>query len=192
MTAEVIDHPARWPALFIAGTLLILVFGEALLVTELAWLILIRLALFAAWLVLSLTAINLALRSRRGSPRRAMSYAILPSAALFAILWPSIAVHAPTVLGDRLHFALQRPTYEIKALALPHLGEPRLMVINWVGNPFRGTGVVYDESDEVTLPRGQHSASWKARIDRTVLACPYDYTVNAVLEGHFYLVDFGC
>ncbi|WP_050898368.1 hypothetical protein [Nitrospirillum viridazoti] len=193
MDAGTIDRAVWWPALVIAGTLLILLFGEALLVTGLEWLILIRLALCAAWLVLSMTGLNLALRNRRrGLPRRAWSYAILPLTALFAMLWPSVAVHAPRVLGDRLHFALHRTDYEVRTWLLPQTGEPRLMTINWVGGSLRGTGVVYDESDEVALPRAQHSAAWKARADHTELSCPYDYTVNAVLEGHFYLVDFGC
>ncbi|MEE3624650.1 hypothetical protein UCD39_11695 [Nitrospirillum sp. BR 11752] len=193
MNAGTIDRPVWWPALFIAGTLLTLLFGEALLVTKSEWLILIRLALFAAWLVLSLAAINLTLRNRRrGRPRRAWSYAILPLAALFAMLWPSVAVHAPRVLGDRLHFAVRRADYDVRTWLLPQTGEPRLMTINWVGRSLRGTGVVYDESDEVALPRARHSAAWKARADHTELSCPYNYTVNAVLEDHFYLVDFGC
>ncbi|MEA1672348.1 hypothetical protein [Nitrospirillum sp. BR 11163] len=187
------DRPAIWPILAAA----VLFAGLVLVDTALEWEppfdALALLALLALWCGAAMGAASQAVRAcRDGRPGRAVSLAILPLAFLVTVVQPRLVMGGAQSLGDRLHFAKGRPSYLAQVRALPDTGEPKLLVWGWGGFIVASTSLVYDESDEVTLPPERQSASWKTRIEHTDLACPYGYRVRTALGGHFYAVGVGC
>ncbi|TWB47090.1 hypothetical protein [Nitrospirillum viridazoti] len=187
------DRPAVWPIL----AAVVLFAGLVLVDTALEWEppfnALALLALIALWCGGAMAAARQAVRARRdGRPRRAVSLALLPLAFLVTVVHPRLVMGSAQSLGDHLHFAQGRPSYQAQVRALADTGEPKLLVWGWGGFIVASTSLVYDESDEVTLPPERQSASWKARAEHTDLACPYGYRVRTALGGHFYAVGVGC
>jgi hypothetical protein len=120
--------------------------------------------------------------------RRAASAVVLPLAVIIALanhntLWMFAVEH-----GELIHFKLMMANYEAQVRRLPTDKGPRLAVFDW-GGFVVGHGVVYDESDEITLPANEQSAAWKARIAETELACG---VWGAAVGNHFYIARFGC
>ncbi|TWB43345.1 hypothetical protein [Nitrospirillum pindoramense] len=193
IAALIPDRPAIWPVPAAA----VLFAGLVLVDTALEWEppfdALALLALLALWCGVAMVAASRAVRARRdGRPRRALSLALLPLAFLVTVVQPGLVMGGAQSLGDRLHFAKGRASYLAQVGALPNTGEPKLLVWGWGGFIVASTSLVYDESDEVTLPPERQSASWKARAEHTDLACPYGYRVRTALGGHFYAVGVGC
>ena len=93
-------------------------------------------------------------------------------------------------IGEYVRFRLVRSDYLAEIAALPSDKEPRTIVfVLSEDGYFTITNyhlVVYDESEEVTLPAAQRSASWKAKVADTAL----EYGVGYLrpLGDHFYLV----
>jgi len=81
-----------------------------------------------------------------------------------------------------------RPYYDRAVASLPST-RPRLIVFNWGGMAWASGGLVYDESNEVTLPAGRQSAAWKAKAANTELGCGYGIQS---LWSHYYLASFAC
>ncbi|MEC4593925.1 hypothetical protein VPG91_23195 [Nitrospirillum amazonense] len=184
------DRPAIWPVPAAA----VLFAGLVLVDTALEWEPPFdALALLALWCGAAMAAARQAVRARRdGLPRRAVSLALLPLAFLVTVVQPRLVMGGVQSLGDHLHFAKGRPSYLAQVRALADTGEPKLLVWGWGGFIVASTSLVYDESDEVTLPPERQSASWKARTEHTDLACPYGYRARTTLGGHFYAVGVGC
>jgi hypothetical protein len=118
--------------------------------------------------------------------RRSFCTMILPVTALAAALNLGFVWWTSKELGAYVHFYAMRPFYLTEIAKLP-TSEPRLMVYNWGGIFLHSTGVVYDESDEIT---SEHpSQNWLNRTGRTDLACRFGYMA---MGNHFYLVGFDC
>ncbi len=115
---------------------------------------------------------------------------IVPLAVLIAAWQPFTFIHLTNRLGDAVHFALMRASYLAKVEALPATGQPHFAVFHRGGMVWASNGVVYDESDEIVLPRGQQSDAAKRRLNRSELGCG-EYTVQR-LGAHFYAADFSC
>ncbi len=94
------------------------------------------------------------------------------------------------LVGETLSFAVNLPHYLQQVDARPRGSAPKLLVFNNGGMFFASSGVVYDESDEVRLPRDEQSDEWKVRADRTELGCG-GFRITP-LFGHFYLAGFPC
>ena len=73
---------------------------------------------------------------------------------------------------------------------LPADQGPRLVVFDWGGMVWASTGLVYDETDQVSLPPGRQSADWLARASHSELSCE-GYGVQSLWD-HYYLVSFPC
>ncbi|MBB6252781.1 hypothetical protein [Nitrospirillum iridis] len=192
-TTNAPDRPALWPAAFLAGAFLCLVLIHALLIGEAPVDALCLLLLMILWCGVTLAAVFLSIRAgHRNQPRRAWSLAVLPLAFMVTVFQPRLVLGKARTLGDHLHFALERRDYLAQIRALPDTGAPKLMVVGWGGFIVASTSLVYDESDEVTLPPERRSATWKARAEHTDLACPYGYEVRTPLDNHFYAVGVAC
>lgn len=145
-------------------------------------------------LVLILAAVPAAMRiprlARGGRWRCAASYAVLPSVVLVNIAGPLAYLRACDLVGDLIHFEIMRDTYIASIEHLPDGHTPKLVVFNWGGMIWSSAGVIYDQSDEVTLPPEQQSPAWLERASKTELGCG-GYSVTSV-GGHFYLAAFPC
>ncbi|WP_145616647.1 MULTISPECIES: hypothetical protein [Nitrospirillum] len=186
-----LQHHFHRPILIIIGLFLCLVLIETVLLSAPPLYLIAGLVVIVAWSGAALASTVAALRSawRRNVPQ-ACAMAILPLVFLASALWPKPVIFGARVLGDRLHFAIARPRYLAQIRALPQTGQPRLAIIEWGGFIAMTIGVVYDESDEIGLPRSQQSTTWNDRAAGSELSC--GYAVNAAVGDHFYLVDFGC
>jgi hypothetical protein len=92
--------------------------------------------------------------------------------------------------GDVIHFIAMKSHYDRTIAALPADQRPRLAVFDWGGMSFASHGLVYDETDQVALPRGRQSADWLAQAGHTELTCE-GYGVRPLWD-HYYLADFPC
>jgi hypothetical protein len=110
------------------------------------------------------------------------------------------------VTTELVRFELSKSRYIAQISALPTIDSPGLKCWDWGGtggvavpNTFRT--LVYDESDQIALPRASRSAAWLRHADE-VTECndfysvihPNPITENAQtrvshLQGHFYIVE---
>jgi hypothetical protein len=116
--------------------------------------------------------------------------AILPTLLVFAALNLVPFIQRCNYIGGVIHFVVARPYYDHQIALLPHTNQPRLAVFNWGGMVWASSGLVYDESDEVTLPPGQRSRAWLNNPGLAELSCE-GYSVTP-LWSHYYLAYFPC
>lgn len=93
-------------------------------------------------------------------------------------------------LGDVAHFIIMKPYYNGAIAALPTNQRPRVIVFNWGGMVWASRGLVYDETDQVSLPPGHQSAEWLAQTSNSELGCK-GYSVQSLWD-HYYLASFPC
>jgi hypothetical protein len=147
-------------------------------------------ALLFLWVIAGLGALIVSVRSAMQKQwRRCGLAAILPVVLLIVAFDPVRFVRSCDYLGDVLHFIAMKPHYDRQIAALPADQNPRLVVFDWGGMSFASHGLVYDETDQVALPRGRQSAHWLAEASHTELSCGYG--VRALWD-HYYLADFPC
>ena len=148
-------------------------------------------ALLFLWVIAGLVALIVSIRSAmRKEWRRCVMATILPVVLLIVAFDPVRFVRSCDYLGDVIHFIAMRPTYDRTIAALPADQRLRLVVFDWGGMSFASRGLVYDETDQVALPRGRQSPDWLAKASRTELSCE-GYGVRALWD-HYYLADFPC
>ena len=98
-------------------------------------------------------------------------------------------------IGDELHFLAMRSTYLERIGKLPQTGEYRLVEFDPGGMIGASNAIMYDESDELTLPSDRRSKAWKDRmstIDCEPDAHPMLFLQYTGLARHFYLAGFAC
>ena len=143
------------------------------------------------WVLAGLAALIVSIRSAmRKEWRRCVIAAILPVVLLVVAFDPVRFVRACNYVGDVIHFVAMRSVYDRRIAALPSDQRPLVVVFDWGGMSFASRGLVYDETDQVALPRGRQSADWLAQASRTELSCE-GYGVRALWD-HYYLADFPC
>ena len=148
-------------------------------------------ALLFLWGIAGLAALIVSIRSAmRKEWKRCVLAAILPVVLLIVAFDPVRFVRSCDYLGDVIHFIAMRPTYDRTIAALPADQRLRLVVFDWGGMSFASRGLVYDETDQVALPRGRQSPDWLAKASHTELSCE-GYGVQALWD-HYYLADFPC
>jgi hypothetical protein len=129
--------------------------------------------------------------------RRLISVLVAPVAAcsLFA------AAHAAGVNAERIRLAIGK-RYYLDRIAQLAQDEPRLTVFDWGESGGEGVTswintLVYDQSDEISLPAEQRSAAWRERAGNQCPGTPicavlWPYAekraVVRKLDGHFYLL----
>jgi hypothetical protein len=148
-------------------------------------------ALLLLWVIAGLGALLVSIRSARQKEwRRCAIAAILPVVLLIVAFDPVRFVRSCDYAGDVIHFIAMKTSYDRQIAALPADQRPRLVVFDWGGMSFASQGLVYDEADQVALPKGNQSADWLAQAARTELSCE-GYGVRALWD-HYYLADFPC
>jgi hypothetical protein len=83
-----------------------------------------------------------------------------------------------------------KPYYDKQIAVLPASQKPRLVVFNWGGMVWASRGLVYDETDQVSLSPGSQSVDWLAQASHNELSCE-GYNVQP-LWAHYYLASFPC
>jgi hypothetical protein len=158
---------------------------------DIGYVLLVMPSIFLAWVATGLVGAFLAVEAwqRRDWPRFVSWLSVALAIGAGAAGHNYVRAYT-NIAGDTLNFLARLPYYLEWISKEPRDGTPRLLVFNRGGMIWASNGVVYDESDEVALPRGRQSAAWQARADRTELGCG-DFYITPLL-GHFYLADFPC
>jgi hypothetical protein len=147
-------------------------------------------ALLLLWGIAGLIALIESVRwATRREWRPCITAAILPVVLLVVALDPVRFVRSCIYIGDALRFVALKPYYDRQIAALPADQRPRVAVFDWGGMSFASHGLVYDETDQVSL-RGRQSADWLAQASHTELSCE-GYGIQALWD-HYYLADFPC
>jgi hypothetical protein len=148
-------------------------------------------ALLLLWVVAGLIALIVSIRSAmRKEWRRSVLAAILPVVLLIVAFDPVRFVRSCDYAGDVIHFMTMKSSYDRQIAAIPADQRPPLVVFDWGGMSFASKGIVYDETDQVALPKGSQSADWLAQAGHTELSCE-GYGVRALWD-HYYLASFPC
>ena len=130
--------------------------------------------------------------------RRVSSVLVAPIAACALF----VVAGAAGVNSERIRLEIGKRHYLDQIAKLAPTDEPRLKLFDWGGNG--GAGVtsyiytlVYDESDEVSLPAQERSSAWRDRAGKLcpgtpmcAILWPLAAKATAVkkVEGHFYLL----
>jgi hypothetical protein len=122
--------------------------------------------------------------------RQCVIASALPIVLIAVALDPFGFVRSCNYLGDVAHFIVGKPYYDRQIAALPAGQRPRLVVFDWGGMAWASSGLVYDDTDQVSLPPGRQSADWLEEANHSELSCE-GYGVRP-LWGHYYLVSFPC
>lgn len=143
--------------------------------------------------VLTLGALFCALR--RLIMRRWISAAVTTAVSIgmaASVFLAPAGIFEPAVdLNQLIHFAREKPQYDSYVLGSQE--RPHLQVFMWEIDFVGGSGVVYDDSDGLALPRAQRSKVWFARATHN--------DINGALASicrvrhawsHYYIVSFGC
>jgi hypothetical protein len=148
-------------------------------------------ALLFLWVVAGLGALIVSIRSAmRKEWRRCVLAAILPVVLLIVAFDPVRFVRSCDYAGDVIHFIVMKSSYDRTISALP--ADQRLVVFDWGGMSFASHGLVYDETDQVALPRGRQSGDWLAQAGHTELSCEGyggSSPLGSLLSGGFSLLD---
>lgn len=148
-------------------------------------------ALLFAWVLAGVGALIAAARAAmRKDWRQCAIASLLPIVLLVVALDPVRFVRSCNHIGDVAHFIVAKPYYDRQIAALPASQGPRLAVFDWGGMTWASFGVVYDETDQVSLPPRRQSADWLERASRSELSCK-GYGVQPLWD-HYYLVSFPC
>ena len=130
--------------------------------------------------------------------RRVISILVAPIAAgaLF------VAADAAGVNSQRIRLEIGRRHYRDEIAKLAPTDEPRLKLFDWGQSGGAGVNtlidtLVYDESDEISLPARERSAAWRERAGKLCPGTPMcavlwplseKTTVVRKIDGHFYLL----
>ena len=148
-------------------------------------------ALLFLWVIAGLGAFIVSIRSAMQKKWRRCVIAAILSVVLFIVAFDPIRfVRSCNYIGDVIHFIVMKSYYDQTIAALPADYRPRLVVFDRGVMSWASHGLVYDETDQVSLPRGRQSADWLAQAGRTELSCE-GYGVQALWD-HYYLADFPC
>jgi hypothetical protein len=148
-------------------------------------------ALIILWVIAGLGALIVSIRAAMQKQwRRCVLAAILPLVLLIVAFDPVRFVRSCDYAGDVVHFLAMKSSYDRQIAAIPADRRPRLAVFDWGGMSFASHGLVYDETDQVSLPKGSQSADWLAQASHSELSCE-GYGVRALWD-HYYLASFPC
>jgi hypothetical protein len=148
-------------------------------------------ALLFVWVMAGLGALIVSLWAAiRRQWSRCLVASALPIVLIAVAFNPVGFVRFCNYLGDVAHFIVMKPYYDKAVAALPAGQGPHLAVFDWGGMAWASFGVVYDETDQVSLPRSRQSADWLARASHSELGCE-GYGVEGLWD-HYYLASFPC
>jgi hypothetical protein len=123
--------------------------------------------------------------------RRAIYLAFTCAATLGAFGVPFVAAGLTYHSARHLRLYIHEAEYwrAIESVA-PDVQGYRYIEFNWGGFMMNPTKLVYDESDELSLPAQQRSTAWWEKMQRSEFAaCAYG---TKRLKSHFYVAEFSC
>jgi hypothetical protein len=187
--------PSRAPywlvAIGLGVPLALIVFAASPLGTDFFYVVVGIPALLFVWVMAGVGALAASVRSAmRKDWRQCAIASLLPIVLLVVALDPIGFVRSCNHIGEVAHFIIAKPYYDRQIAALPAGQGPHLAVFDWGGMAWASFGVVYDETDQVSLPRARQSADWLARASHSELSCE-GYGVQPLWD-HYYLVSFPC
>ena len=190
-----IAAPSRFPLWLIAigpgVPLALIVFAASPLGSDFIYVMLGIPALLFTWAIAGAGAVVVSVRSAmRKEWRQCLIALVLPIVLLAVALDPIRFVRSCNYIGDVVHFIISKPYYDRAIAALPSDQRPRLVVFDWGGMTWASFGLVYDETDQISLPAGRQSADWLAQASHSELSCE-GYGVQALWD-HYYLASFPC
>lgn len=106
----------------------------------------------------------------------------------FTFSTPIVAV--PFDLNRLVHFLTMKRTYDREVHA-PHRSVAHLQLFPWEMDPISGSGVVYDDRDDIALPKSRRPKNWAQRAPHYGGALEELCYIKAV-GSHYYIVTFGC
>jgi hypothetical protein len=187
-------HPRfpRWPlAIGLGVPLAFILLAASPLGTDFIYVTLGIPALLLVWAIGGLGSLIVSVRAAmRKDWKQCVLASALPIVLLFVALNPVGFVRSCNYIGDVLHFIVEKPYYDQQIAAIPADQRPRLAVFDWGGMVWGSSGLVYDESDQVALPKGRQSAGWLSQASHTELSCG-GYGVQSLWD-HYYLASFPC
>jgi hypothetical protein len=168
---------------------LVLVLSAALFGYNILYDIIALPVLLLIWAATAIIGVVLSLRSAwRGARRRGLAALLLMLGLLAVTLDLSGFLRLTQRAGNILRFTALRPSYDTRIASLPT--HPRIAEFDWDGMVWVTFAVVYDESDELTLPPQRQSAAWREQA-KANLVCD-GYGVIQPFWAHYYLVSFPC
>lgn len=176
--------------LFASGPDLDRIFNLYLLLVPLLWLPALVVAIY---LIIALIR-NVLLKRWR----RVVSVLVAPVAAYILF----VVASAVGVNSEWIRFEIGKHYYIDEIARLAKTDEPRFKMFDWgqtggAGVPNFVYTLVYDESDEISLPQAERSKAWQDKASKLcpadvfcpILSTPSGIFVNArKIDGHFYLV----
>lgn len=112
--------------------------------------------------------------------RRSISFILFP--ILVAVF---VSLTRPLLFtGDTLSFYPMYPTFERKVNSITGAEKDKLVVFTMDGWLSTARGFAFDGSDELALPAGEQSQSWKMRAKGTELECGHWEAKH--IFGHYY------
>jgi hypothetical protein len=128
---------------------------------------------------------------------RSLMTSIPPIILLLVALNPLGFLYWCNHIAEVARFIASKPSYDQQIVALPANQRPGLVVFIWDGFLGLANGVLYDETDQVTLPPGHKSADWLAKARHTEVGAELaddlkcGYSVRP-LWAHYYFASFWC
>ena len=89
-----------------------------------------------------------------------------------------------------VHFLTVKRIYDREVPTLRG-SEPHLKLFVWESDPIGGSGIVYDSSDDIALPKNRRPKNWAQRATAYRGALEDLCRIEAV-GSHYYIVFFGC
>jgi hypothetical protein len=165
MAEELIKAAGKVPTWLLLGVVaavpMLLIVLDVLYPTDFVYVIFGIPSLLIVWLAAAVwSGAKYVALKRADRPR--VSVALAAALPVVAIFTPLPLVRGCDYLGDVLLFVSRHQDYARQVAALPRSDHPRIAVFNWGGMIWASSGVVYDESDQVALPKGRQSAEWLA------------------------------
>lgn len=161
---------------------------------------LLAVPILLVWVIAGITSLIWSVHSAmRQAWRRSLMTSILPIVLLLVALKPLGFLSACHHIGEVARFFGLKSSYDQQIAALPANQRPGLVVFIWDGFLGAENGVLYDETDQVTLPPGHKSADWLDRASHTELKAATQnppegncgYSVRPLWD-HYYLAGIWC
>ena len=167
----------------------------AALVGAILWIPVVLAFAIAAFISLLLTA-RFAMKKAWKSSLLA---AVLPIVLFAVALNPRGFLFACDHIGEVARFIALKPSYDRQVSGLPENQRPGPVIFVWDGFLGASNGVLYDATDQVTLPPGHQSREWLERASHNAeLAAAIGdqrarcgYSVRPLWD-HYYLAGFWC
>jgi hypothetical protein len=185
------DPATLWLVGFAIGIPITIVLLDATIGGAFPFDFLLETALLGLWILVGVASAGASISAaRNGRLRRSVATAALP---VFLLVASSNVVGLTRWLGnagDDVRFVVMRSHYDRIVSERPAKRVPRIVEFGWGGMVGIGKSLVYDDSDQVPLPKDRRTAGWFDEARGTSLEC--DGYGSRALGGHYDIVYLPC